>query len=328
MAREVEQSLRRVVLRPLVRRITDPHLRQFLSRARGRARRRPLASIVLSAVSVAMGSWFVVIWLVGTPPASGQSAVASLRDDPSAYSSDPQLANLDPATTIPVQTTLPAPTLPTATTVPVSDPTSTSTTTAPVETTIPPSSTSSTAAQSSSPVVSGTSGQVAQIAASIITSVDRLSGGRYKIPANSHNIALMESWMANEGGLWANNPLNSDLYASKYSHQFNGSQDTGTPIYPSMTVGIQAAAETLLGNPAYTSILAALSSGSVNCVTFADAVIDSPWAASHYEYDPARFCSGDVPTLQLPAGQGRGHGHDRGHGIGAAPRKPTPRKQG
>lgn len=129
--------------------------------------------------------------------------------------------------------------------------------------------------------------------------------------------------MANEGGLWANNPLNSDLYADRYPHQFNGSDDTGTPIYPSMSVGIQAAAETLVGNPAYAPILRALSSGHVACVTFAQAVVDSPWAASHYEYNTARFCSGQVPALQL----GPGHG-GRHNGRGAAPRKPTPRGHG
>lgn len=149
------------------------------------------------------------------------------------------------------------------------------------------------------------SGPVAQIASSIISEIDELSHGRYKVPETPDNITLLERWMANEGGLWADNPLNTSLNAASYPHQFNGSQDTGIPIYPSIATGVGATAQTLLQNPAYSEILSALSSGDVACQTFAAAVIRSPWASSHYGYDPARFCGGSVTSLKPPGTRGR-----------------------
>jgi hypothetical protein len=324
--------------------------REFLGRAKTRARRRRVPSAALALLSIALGSWFVSVYFAFSSPAASQpGSLAALRNQ-AGNSSDPQLApyapgatfgqlgsTTDPAvtsTTLPVSTTLaPSTTLPPPVTTTTPAPstsvpsTTTATTTAP---TTAPSTTPVTttkgrnAFRSSAPLVQGTTGTAAGIASSIITEVNHLSGGTYKIPVTSDNVGLLESWMANEGGLWANNPLNSDLNGSKYPHQFNGSQDTGTPIYPSMAVGIESAAQTLLANPAYSRILASLSSGDVACSTFAEAVIESPWAASHYGYDASRFCSGAVPTLVVP-GQGRGQGgHGHGHGRGAAPRKPTP----
>jgi hypothetical protein len=141
----------------------------------------------------------------------------------------------------------------------------------------------------------GPTGGSAQVAQSLISAIDRQSGGRYDIPASADNVTLLERWMANEGGLWADNPLNTSLDAASYPHQGK----TGIPIYPSIAVGIQETAKTLLGNPVYAPILRALSSGTTSCETFAAAVIRSPWASSHYGYDPARFCGGSVTNLKV-----------------------------
>ena len=135
----------------------------------------------------------------------------------------------------------------------------------------------------------------------IIADVDHLSGRR--IPATPNNVRLLQRWMANEGGLWADNPLNTSLHASAYAHQFTASgQDTGIPIFPSLSVGEAATAATLVSNPAYAHILGTLSSGSASCLAFARVVIRSPWAASHYGHNPSGFCSGHI----VPARRGRG----------------------
>jgi hypothetical protein len=131
------------------------------------------------------------------------------------------------------------------------------------------------------------SSEVAQIAARLISAVDRQS--RAAIPRTPDNLSFLERWMANEGGLWANNPLNTDLDAGRYPHQIStNGQDTGTPIFPSMAIGIEATATTLLRYP---TILGVLHSGDASCMSFALAVIRSPWAASHYGNNPSRFCS-------------------------------------
>jgi hypothetical protein len=152
--------------------------------------------------------------------------------------------------------------------------------------------------------------------------IDGQSHGAYDIAGSAANVALLESWMANEGGLWADNPLNTSLDSGRYPHQFtSGGTDTGIPIYPDIEIGIEATATTLLSNHAYADILRALDGDSGDCPAFARAVIDSPWAASHYGFDPARFCgastgSGTAPVgpvtacLRLPNGGKRGIVHD------------------
>jgi hypothetical protein len=136
-----------------------------------------------------------------------------------------------------------------------------------------------------------------QFASGLIDAVNKDSNGRYDIPSSAANIALIEEWMAHEGGLWANNPLNTSLYASRYPHEFTSSGvDVGIPIYPNLDVGIADTAATLLGNPAYQQILAVLESGSGSCMAFASAVVESPWAASHYGYDPGSFCPPGSPA--------------------------------
>jgi hypothetical protein len=162
------------------------------------------------------------------------------------------------------------------------------------------------------PLVSQVPSTVVQIASELIAQLNIQGAGSVHVPNSANNVALLATWMANEGGLWANNPLNTDLGAGQYPHQFSsGGQDTGTPIYPSMHVGVVNAAATLLGNPAYAQIVARLSQGSAPCLSFANAVIHSPWAASHYGYDTSRFCSATPSQAVVPRNHPGGghHGH-------------------
>jgi hypothetical protein len=143
----------------------------------------------------------------------------------------------------------------------------------------------------------------AQVAQDIMIAIDGQSKGAYDIVASPANVTLLQSWMANEGGLWADNPLNTSLDAGRYPHQFtSGGSDTGIPIYPDIQIGIAATATTLLMNRAYASILAVLDQNTGDCASFARAVIDSPWAASHYGQDPARFCGPSAGSGPVPGG--------------------------
>ena len=152
------------------------------------------------------------------------------------------------------------------------------------------------AAVAAAPTPSGS----AAVATALIVAVDRQS--RRHIPATADNVKLLQRWMANEGGMWADNPLNTSLHASAYPHQFTSSgQDSGIPIFPSMGVGVTATATTLVSNPSYARILGTLGSGTASCLAFARAVIRSPWASSHYGRDPSGFCSGHI----APARRGR-----------------------
>jgi hypothetical protein len=163
-------------------------------------------------------------------------------------------------------------------------------------------------------------GTTAQVAAGLIRSVNQQSNGTERIPVTADNVSLLGRWMANEGGLWADNPLNTSLDSAAYQHQFTTSgEDTGIPIFPSMTAGIGATAATLLSNQAYARILQVLKSGKTSCLSFATAVIQSPWASSHYGYNTARFCSG---TIVPPVRRAHGHSHQvlRRHHAAKVPR--------
>ena len=140
----------------------------------------------------------------------------------------------------------------------------------------------------------------AEVAQDLIAAVDAQSRGTYDIAGTADNVALLESWMANEGGLWADNPLNTSLDAARYPHQITTSgQNTGIPIFPDIQTGIEATASTLLANQAYAGILSVLSLGDAACGTFAQAVIASPWAASHYGHDPSRFCGSSAGSTTV-----------------------------
>ncbi len=138
-------------------------------------------------------------------------------------------------------------------------------------------------------------GAEASAARGLITAIDERSIPA--VPMTADNVTLLERWMANEGGLWADNPLNTSLDAGRYPHEYTSTGgDTGEPIFPSMSVGLAATATTLLSNPSYGRIVALLRSGHPSCLSFARAVIRSPWASSHYEHNTARFCGSAAPA--------------------------------
>lgn len=158
-----------------------------------------------------------------------------------------------------------------------------------------------------------------QVAQDLIAAIDAQSKGAWAIAATADNLSLVESWMANEGGLWADNPLNTSLDAGRYPHQITtGGQDTGIPIFPGIALGVEATATTLLSNGAYAGILAVLGQGDAPCDAFARAVIDSPWAASHYGHDPARFCGSSGGTVPLVTACLRLPHHAKGFALRAA----------
>jgi hypothetical protein len=131
----------------------------------------------------------------------------------------------------------------------------------------------------------------AEVAVDLVHAIDVQSHGRDDVAVTLDNVALLETWMNNEGGLWADNPLNTSLDASRYPHQITASGvDTRIPIYPDVQIGIAATATTLLSNRAYAGILWVLGEGTASCETFARAVMTSPWAASHYGGNPSHFC--------------------------------------
>jgi len=159
----------------------------------------------------------------------------------------------------------------------------------------PPPRPSQVASAPAAPVTTTT--EPGRIAASLILAIDARSSVR-AVPETATNIALLERWMANEGGLWANNPLNTSLGSASHPHQITTSGvDTGIPVFPTMADGIQAVAVTLISNPSYSRILTVLHAGAAPCRAFAAAVIRSPWASSHYGFDLSRFCSGKVRPL-------------------------------
>lgn len=99
-------------------------------------------------------------------------------------------------------------------------------------------------------------------------------------PASSQNVAKLSAWNACEGnlsghsGLGANNPFNTTLnYGGGVSVNSAGVKD-----YPSLSVGIAATIQTMLGSR-YTAIVSNLrNSGSDS--EFASAVGSSPWGTS------------------------------------------------
>jgi hypothetical protein len=133
----------------------------------------------------------------------------------------------------------------------------------------------------------------------VIDAINQQAPGKKAIPGTADNVSLLERWIANEGGMWADNPLNTSLYSASYPHEFttNG-QDTGLPIFPNLAAGVSATATTLLSNPSYARILRVLRAGRASCGAFARAVIQSPWASGHYGHDPAGFCSGRIVPVR------------------------------
>jgi hypothetical protein len=295
-----------------------------------RSGRRPVVTSLAAAVSLVVGSWLVLSSVTAAPASSARAVAGGARGpDPFDTLGAPGPASTSPPSTV-EQSTGPlatiagpgsAPAPPTATSAPTSVPTTASTTTTAAP--APPS----TAAPLPAPVAfarpkhhrrlraqpnklgKGTANQSSaeedHVALELIAALNQQSHGAGRVPATADNVSLLAVWMANEGGLWADNPLNTSLDAGQYPHQFSsGGGDTGIPIFPSMAAGVAATATTLLSNPAYARIVKLLRSGSAGCLPFAKAVISSPWASSHYEDNTARFCSGTPPP---PTYRGRHH---------------------
>jgi hypothetical protein len=277
-------------------------------RRTGRQRR---ATLVAAVGMVVVGSWFVVSSATGsTPPQKADKAATPSRADATGTTARP------PATTTPrglspaVEPSTPSGAVTTSapTTLPPRTPPPTNAavpTTAPVTSRPTPLPRTVSRAAIAVPVAKPSTA-TAQAAVSLISALRARSNGRDAISATTDNIDLLGRWMANEGGLWADNPLNTSLDSAAYPHQFSANgQDTGIPIFPNLSVGVAATAATLLANPRYARILKVLGSGSAPCIVFARAVIQSPWASGHYDHDPGGFCSGRI----VPARRGRGHGH-------------------
>lgn len=283
--------------------------------------RVPAAIVTAGVVAIVAAWWTFASGGGGPAPLSAaqwrQAAKAAGIAGSSVLSANPR-ADVTPiappvVSTSPPTVATPAPTSPA--------PSSTSKGTSPAAS----ASASPPATALTAPAVAGIGGaavpaEVAQVAYQIIAAVNRQSNGRLVVPATDQNVALLAQWMANEGGLWADNPLNTSLDAGRYPHQFTSDgEDTGIPIFPSMAAGVDATAKTLLSGPAYRRILLALTTGKASCPAFAADVIHSPWASSHYHYNTAAFC-GASPGAALNTGtRGGGHrgvGHGAGHGAG------------
>ncbi|MDR3650304.1 MAG: hypothetical protein P4L20_14505 [Acidimicrobiales bacterium] len=289
-------------------------------------RRRSVVVTVAAVVALVLGSWLVVgsaagsATAPGTRPASlnraaGRDLVPSTRGTTS-----PRTASAEaPSTTLPPSTTAPPSTTPGSTTLPPSATAPTPPTTVAV---VPVAGSDPFAAAAKEAVPApprasrrhraggamlAPAPQTARAVAQLIGAINGQSGSQGAIPDTADNIGLLGRWMANEGGLWADNPLNTSLDAGSYPHQFTASgQDTGIPIFPDLAAGVAATATTLLSNPSYSRILHVLRSGSASCIAFARVVIQSPWASGHYDHDPVGFCSGSI----VPAR--RGHQRHRG----------------
>lgn len=91
---------------------------------------------------------------------------------------------------------------------------------------------------------------------------------------NPAAVEFVQAWTVEEGAsAWANNPLNSSLKV-KGSSPLAGNPD-GVQTYPSVLTGLNADVQTLLTNPAYAPVVAALRAGQVPQA--AAALQASPW---------------------------------------------------
>jgi len=298
----------------------------------GRGRTRSVV-VVLAAVGLLVGgSWLVVSAATASTVPHGPRVAATKDTAAGSRVTSPGAAVAGSVPTVPEttfgQTVLPAPP---ASAPPASAPPATTPASSVPDTVLPtPPKVASVAPAPSLPKsterVSASTGAIrepagaAQVAAALIVAVDRQSIGRASIPVTRDNVTLLERWMANEGGLWADNPLNTSLGAQGHAHQVTtGGQDTGIPIFPTMSAGIEATATTLVSNPSYAHILAVLGRGTASCLAFATAVIRSPWASGHYYHDPSGFCSGQVTSR-------RGSGHRR-HARPVQARRSRPKRR-
>lgn len=108
-------------------------------------------------------------------------------------------------------------------------------------------------------------------------------------PATPANVSFVEGWETLEGGAFNNaaayNPLNTSYQLPGSVSFTSGSPGGGVQAYGSGQQGIAATAKTLLTSY-YTGIVNALRGN--NQTAAAEALVASPWAASHYGGDPAK----------------------------------------
>lgn len=124
-------------------------------------------------------------------------------------------------------------------------------------------------------------------------------------PASALNRQKLDLWESAEGGLQpehANNPFNTSLDSSMYPHV----PTTDIPIYPSLAIGLSETARTLLhSSPSYgyDAIVQNLRSGGSE-QAFAQALIGSSWAGSHYQGSTAiqSAAGGGSPNVAAVAG--------------------------
>lgn len=120
-------------------------------------------------------------------------------------------------------------------------------------------------------------------------------------PASASNLQFFYAWMAAEGG-HTNGALYNPLNTTQEG--YGGSNAVGNvKAYPNMQAGVQATIQTLQ-NGYYTNVVDALKSG--NGAGARNAVIASPWAASHYGGGKGFPAVGSSKGVVLQAGNSDG----------------------
>jgi hypothetical protein len=109
------------------------------------------------------------------------------------------------------------------------------------------------------------------------------------LPLTACNLSAVTEWEAREGGGFGNqasfNPLNVNPGPGA---GWPGHPAIGAWAFPDATTGLRYTVATL-DNGYYAGILAALRAGD-SAQAVCDAIEDSPWAASHYQYTLTATC--------------------------------------
>lgn len=122
-------------------------------------------------------------------------------------------------------------------------------------------------------------------------------------PASPSNVAFIERWANLEGGHWHNtatfNPLNTSLPEPGSVNFQTGQPGGGVQAYPDVATGEAASAATLL-EPQYATVVQSLRQSDTSAA--AQALVQSPWDAGHYNYDPTVFGGTPVSESGAPLG--------------------------
>lgn len=109
------------------------------------------------------------------------------------------------------------------------------------------------------------------------------------LPQTSCNLSAVTEWEAREGGGFGNqaafNPLNVNPGPGA---GWPGYSAIGAWAFPDAATGLRYTVQTL-NNGDYGGILAALRAGN-SAQAVCDAIENSPWAGSHYDYDLTASC--------------------------------------